>query len=88
MFTTLVLFASYGVILLNVLHGLSGNWSGIATLGNFAALVLSIPFLLVRAWQLQPAIARSEYSPWKWWSSLMFPLLFLGFWVIATVVSR
>jgi len=87
MFTVLVLFASYGVLLLTILHTVSGNWSGIASLGNFAALVLSVPFLSVRAWQLRPARTGSAHSPFIWWPSLMFPVLFLGFWVVVAATS-
>ena len=87
MFTVLVLFASYGVLALTVLHSIFGNWSGIATLGNFAALALSVPFLSVRAWQLRPARTGNAYSPWIWWPSLMFPVLFLGFWLIVAATT-
>ena len=82
MFTILVLLASYGVLALTILHSISGNWSGIASLGNFAALALSIPFLSVRAWQLRSARTGGAHSPWIWWPCLMFPVLFLGFWII------
>jgi hypothetical protein len=88
MFTVVVLLASYGVLALTVLHSIAGNWSGVASLGNFAALGLSVPFLSVRAWQLRPARMGLAYSPWIWWPSLMFPILFLGFWaVVAATVT-
>lgn len=88
MFTILVLFTSYGVLALTIVHSIAGNWSGIASIGNFAALGLSVPFLSVRAWQLRSARTGNEYSAWIWWLCLMFPVLFVGFWVLAAANMR
>jgi hypothetical protein len=88
MFTILVLFASYGVLLLTIWHSVSGNWSGVASLGNFAAVAISVPFLSVRAWQLRPSRTGATYSPLVWWLSLLFPVLFLGFWAISVAIMR
>ena len=82
MLTVLVLCASYGILLLTVLHGVLGDWSGIASLGNFAAAAFSVPFLSVRAWQLRSARTGDAYSPLMWWSALLFPIVFVGFWLV------
>jgi len=88
MATILVLLVSYGVLALTVMHGVSGNWSGLASVGNFAALGLSVLFLSVRAWQLRSSRMGGAYSPLIWWSCSMFPILFLGFWlVVAATMS-
>jgi hypothetical protein len=53
MFTNLVLLFGYGVVALTCMHAIIGNWSGIASLGNFAAALFGLPFLMVRAWMLR-----------------------------------
>ena len=78
MLTVLVLFASYTVLLMTILYSALGSWSGLVSLGNFAAILFSIPFLSVRAWQLRPTRKNHSYSPLLWWPTLMFPILYVG----------
>ena len=42
MFTNLVLLSSYGVAALTTVHAIVGNWSGIASQGNFAKLQMLV----------------------------------------------
>ena len=88
MFTVLVLCGSYGVLVLTALHAIFGGWSGIASLGNFAAAVFSVPFLSVRAWQLRPARTGDAHSPQKWWAALMFPIIFIAFWAVVAAFNQ
>ena len=83
MFLAAVLAASYGVLALTILHAIFGNWSGTATLGNLGAAVFSVPFLLLRAWQLRAW--RTLHGPNRliWILAIAFPVAFLGFWAIA-----
>jgi hypothetical protein len=78
MFTVLVLIASYGVIFFTAFYVAQDSWSGLVSLGNFAAILFSIPFLSVRAWQLRPSRINKSFSPLLWWSTLMFPILYIG----------
>ena len=52
MFTNLVLACGYGVVGLTAMHVIVGNWSGIASLGNFGAAFFALAFLMVRAWMV------------------------------------
>lgn len=83
MFLAAVLAASYGVLALTILHAIFGNWSGAATLGNFCAAVFSVPFLLLRAWQLRNWRTLPGGNRLIWLLTLAFPPAFLGFWAIA-----
>ena len=83
MFLAAVLAASYGVLALTILHAILGNWSGTATLGNFCAAVFSVPFLLLRAWQLRSWRKLPGPNRLIWLLAIAFPPVFLGFWVIA-----
>jgi hypothetical protein len=86
MFTYVVLAAGYGTIALTAIHALAGNWSGMASLGNAGSLLIGVPYLSWRAWQLRGL--RS--APWPartfWLLCLGFPVIFLMFWLVASVM--
>ncbi len=88
MFTFVVLFASFAVLAVTILHALIGNWSGAASLGNFAALLFGVPFLSVRAWQLRGLRKQGFPASWFWFACAAFPVVFLSFWVVATIFFR
>ena len=89
MFTTVVLFLSYGVLALTLDHTIENNWSGLASVGNFAAAFLSVPFLLVRAWSLRSWRTASWLKRLRWWLIIGFPVVFLVFWAVnIAIVGR
>lgn len=88
MFTNIVLLCSYGVIAGTALHVILGNWSGIASLGNFAAALFSIPFLLIRAWMLRRDLRGEGLIQARWIAIAAFPLVFVAFWGISIAVGE
>ena len=75
------------VLGLTVLHGLIGNWSGIASLGNFLVAIAACPFLLVRAWQLRATVRTPGGERLRWLLIAGFPAVFLAFWVTVALVT-
>jgi hypothetical protein len=86
-FTVVVLVASYGVLLATMFYVSQGSWSGLVSLGNFAVILFSIPFLLVRAWQLRPTRMNRGFSPLLWLLALMFPILYVGLAAVAVTLE-
>jgi len=79
MFTNLVLVCGYGVVALTAMHVLVGNWSGAASLGNFAAAFFATPFLAFRAWMLRRDLRAAGPIRLRWMAIAAFPLCSWGF---------
>ena len=88
MFTNLVLFCAYGVIALTAMHAIIGNWSGIASIGNFAAAFLAAPFLTVRAWTLRGDLREHGLIRMRWFAIAVFPLAFVILWGVGLAFSN
>jgi type VI protein secretion system component VasK len=88
MFTNLVLLCSYGVVALVAMHVMMGNWSGLASVGIFAATVFSTPYLLVRAWQPRGSAHAGAPMRARWVMIAGFPIVCVLFWTIGLVVSK
>lgn len=70
---------SYAVLLLDFAHAFRGNWSGIASLANMAAVVVLLPPVIAIAWRYRATRTMAVGRIW-WFASLAFPVLFAGFW--------
>ena len=86
MFTNLVLLFSYGVVGLTTIHAIVGNWSGIASFGNFAAAFFGLPFLIVRAWMLRGDLWSRGLTRVRWLAIAGFPIVFVAFWSVGLTV--
>lgn len=87
MFTNLVLLSCYGVVSVTTVRVLAGNWSGIASIGNFAAAFFGVPFLIVRAWMLRRDLWARGLTRIRWLAIAGFPLSFVAFWSVGVAVS-
>lgn len=88
MFTNLVLLSSYGVVALTTMHAIVGNWSGIASLGNFAAAFFGVPFLIVGAWMLRRDLWARGLTRVRWLAIAGLPIVFVAFWSVGLAVSE
>lgn len=88
MFTNLVLACGYGVVGLTAMHVIVGNWSGIASLGNFAAAFFALPFLVIRAWILRKDLWTRGLIRLRWLAIAAFPVVFLALWSVGLAVSK
>ncbi len=88
MFTNLVLVCGYGVVALTAMHVLVGNWSGAASLGNFASAFFATPFLAFRAWMLRHDLQAVGPIRIRWMAIAAFPFVFLGLWCVGLLVSK
>ena len=88
MFTNLVLLLSYGVVALTTMHAIVGNWSGVASLGNFAAALFGLPFLMVRAWMLRRDLREQGLARFRWLAIAGFPVVFVAFWSVGLAVTQ
>jgi hypothetical protein len=88
MFTNLVLLCSYEIAVLTALHVILGNWSGIASIGNFATAIFAIPFLLTRAWMLRRDWRSSRLARFRWIAIAAFPFVFVCFWVVSYALAK
>ena len=88
MFTNLALISGYGVVALTCMHAIIGNWSGVASLGNFAAALFGLPFLMVRAWMLRRDLRAQGLTRFRWLAIAGFPVVFVAFWSVGLVVTE
>ena len=88
MFTNLVLLSGYGVVALTSMHAIIGNWSGVASLGNFAAALFGIPFLMARAWMLRRDLRAQGLTRFRWLAIASFPVVFVAFWSVCIAVTQ
>lgn len=88
MFTNLVLLSCYGVVALTTVHVIAGNWSGIASVGNFAAALFGVPFLIVRAWMLRRDLWARGLTRIRWIAIAGFPVVFVVLWAVGVAVSE
>lgn len=88
MFTNLVLLFSYGVVALTTMHTIAGNWSGVASLGNFAVALLGLPFLVVRAWMLRRDLRAQGLARFRWLAIAGFPVVFVAFWSVGLALTE
>ena len=88
MVTNLVLLFSYGVVALTCMHAIIGNWSGVASLGNFAVALFGLPFLMVRAWMLRRDLQVQGLPRFRWLAIAGFPVVFVAFWSVGLAVTE
>lgn len=87
MFTYFVLACGYGTLALTAYHALANNWSGLATLGNLGSLLVGVPFLSSRAWQLRRFRLGPTSSRTTWLLCFSFPVVFGLFWIAAFLLG-
>ena len=88
MVTNLVLLFSYGVVALTCMHAIIGNWSGVASLGNFAVALFGLPFLMVRAWMLRRDLQVQGLPRFRWLAIAGLPVVFVAFWTVGLAVTE
>ncbi len=81
--TIVVLVPSYAVLLATVVYTILDSWSGLLSLGNFAAIFLSIPYLVIKSLRLQRSRMKEDYSPLLWWLVVAFPVIYVAAFVAA-----
>ena len=83
-----ILAASYGSLLVAILHSVFGNWSGAASLGMLFSIVIGAPTLAGYAGYLWRKGLLIGLVLWEAAVSAAFPVLVLLLGTIAVAVSR
>ena len=84
--TITALVCSYLVLLLLIGHAIGGGWSGMASLGVAASLVISIPFFIGMFVYFKRNMDIAENNRTIYRLSVAFPFLFFGYWAVVSIV--